>query len=210
MENVQKRYPLFLLMTVAVLACNLLAPAVSPRPAATDTAIPPVHLETDSVMPAAAVSTAEPGATEGMTAVHVYFTNAATFLPEPVDRFVPETDNPAVLVHSTLQELVKGPTEAEKNAGLTSWFSADTAGTVIGVAAGGGEFEVDVTQWNILIPNASTSAGSQILLSELNGTVFQFDFVRSVTYTLDGDCAAFWEWLQMDCHPVTRADWQTE
>jgi spore germination protein GerM len=186
-----------------LLACNLLSPAASPQQAAADTAIPTAQAATNAE-PAAAGTNAP----YGMTAVQVYFTNASTFLPEPVVRYIPRTDNRAVLVHSTLKELVKGPTESEKNAGLTSWFSAETAGTVKGVAAAMGEFEVDVTRWKALIPNASSSAGSRMLLAELNGTVFQFDFVDSVTYTLDGDCAAFWEWLQMECRTVTRAEWE--
>jgi hypothetical protein len=34
--------------------------------------------------------------------------------------------------------------------------------------------------------------------------VFQFDWVRSVEYRLDGSCDAFWEWLQRSCQVVTR------
>lgn len=207
-ENRMKRYPFFLLMIGAVLACNLFPPAATEQPAVTDTAISPVHLETESPIPVATETSAEPDAPEGMTTVWVYYSDASTFLPVAVARFVPATDNQAVLVHSTLKELVKGPTEAEKNSGLYSWFSAETTGTVIGMAAAGGDFTADFTGWKTLIPNASTSAGSQILLSELNSTMFQFDFVYIVNYTLDGDCAAFWEWLQMGCHPVTRAEWE--
>ncbi|MBN1438102.1 MAG: GerMN domain-containing protein [Anaerolineales bacterium] len=164
--------------------------------------------------PAAPVETglpaATPTSTAAMTAVWVYYTMAAdeNMTPVPVERSVPESANEAVLLHSTLKELVKGPTGAEQAAGMTSWFSAETAGTVVAVSAGDGEFTVDVAGWPALIPNASTSAGSRMLLSQMNSTVFQFGFVQKVQYTLNGDCAAFWEWLQMDCHPVTRAEWE--
>jgi spore germination protein GerM len=207
-----KRFMLLMAPVLLSLACMATTPAATQEsPAATKTEIPPAHLETNSVMPGI---TEPAGATQtqapGTVSVWVFFTMASdeNMTPVPVGRTVEASDIQAVLVHLTLKELVKGPTEAEKNAGLTSWFSAGTTGTVIAVMAAGGEFEVDVTQWNTLIPNASTSAGSQMLLSQLNSTMFQFDFVQSVTYTLDGDCAAFWEWLQSGCHTVTRAEWE--
>ncbi len=147
---------------------------------------------------------------EGMVNVWVFFTMAAdeNMTPVPAARSVPQTDNEAVLVRTTLKELLKGPTDAEKAAGLISWFSGATADAITGVAGVGGEYTVDFTGLNTLIPNASTSAGSQMLMSQLNSTLFQFDFVQSVGYTLDGDCAAFWEWLQMGCHTVSRAEWE--
>ena len=147
---------------------------------------------------------------EGMVNVWVFFTMAAdeNMTPVPAERYVPQTDNPAELVRTTFKELLKGPTDAEKAAGLISWFSGATAGAITGVAGVGGEYTVDFTGLNMLIPNASTSAGSQMLMSQLNSTVFQFDFVQSVGYTLDGNCAAFWEWLQMGCHTVSRAEWE--
>ena len=147
---------------------------------------------------------------EGMVNVWVFFTMAAdeNMTPVPVARYVPQTDNPAGLVRTTLEELLKGPTDAEKAAGLISWFSGATADAVTGVTGVGGEYTVDFTGLNMLIPNASTSAGSQMLLSQLNSTIFQFDFVQSAGYTLDGNCTAFWEWLQMGCHTVSRAEWE--
>ncbi|GIU91627.1 MAG: hypothetical protein KatS3mg011_0533 [Acidimicrobiia bacterium] len=59
-----------------------------------------------------------------------------------------------------------------------------------------------------VIPNASTSAGSASLLGSLNATVFQFPEVERVIYSLDGDCEAFWGWLQSACDPVERQDWE--
>ncbi len=47
-----------------------------------------------------------------------------------------------------------------------------------------------------------------MLLSQLDSTMFQFDFVQRVNYTLEGNCDDFWEWLQMGCHIVTRAEWE--
>ncbi|MGB7536974.1 MAG: GerMN domain-containing protein [Anaerolineales bacterium] len=194
------------------LACIATTPAATQEgPAATQTGITLVHLETDSVMPGI---TEAAGATQaqatGTVSVWVFFTMAAdeNMTPVPVARAVPETDIQASLIHSTLRELLKGPTDAEKGTGLTSWFSPATAGAASSVIGEGDFFTADFAGLNTLIPNASTSAGSQMLLSQLNSTMFQFEFVQSVTYTLGGNCSAFWEWLQSGCHTVTRAEWE--
>lgn len=148
---------------------------------------------------------------EGMMNVWVFFTMAAdvNMTPVPVARTVEASDIQAVLVHLTMKELLKGPTDEEKGKGLTSWFSSATAGAASGVFGDGDIFTVDFEGLNTLIPNASTSAGSQMLMSQLNSTMFQFDFIQSVGYTLDGNCGAFWEWLQMGCHTISRAEWET-
>jgi hypothetical protein len=60
----------------------------------------------------------------------------------------------------------------------------------------GGHAIVDFDDFSRIIPNTSTSTGSTLLLGELDATVFQFPNVRSVTYRFNGNCEAFWEWLQ--------------
>ncbi|MBN2084015.1 MAG: GerMN domain-containing protein [Anaerolineales bacterium] len=201
-----------LAIVLPTLACNISTPIATDGPAVPTASILTLPAQnTQGAMPTVSetwspVQSPEPGT----VSVWVFFTMAAdeNMTPVPATRSVPQTDNEAVLVRSTLKELLKGPTDAEKAAGLTSWFSPATADAVAGVIGVGGEYTVDFTGLNTLIPNASTSAGSQMLMSQLNSTVFQFDFVQSVGYTLDGDCAAFWEWLQMGCHTVTRAEWE--
>jgi hypothetical protein len=209
------------LRRLSITACLLLAaPACVPStpatllpiPAATDAAQAPSPTTTEAsgATPASTATPALPPPPEGMRAVWVYFTMAddADMTPLPAARTVPSTEDPVELVSSTLEELLAGPNDAERDAGMASWFSPATAGTLAGVTADGGTFTADFAQLNAIIPNASTSAGSLMLLSQLNGTVFQFEFVQTIRYTLGGDCAAFWEWLQMVCHPVTRAEWE--
>ena len=207
-----KYFWMLLIFSGLMLACTATTPTATERPAAaTGTDIPPVHFETNSVLPEVTETLgATQALTPGMASVWVYFTMASdeNMTPVPVARLVPDSNIPAALVHSTLKELLKGPSDAERDAGLASWFSPDTMDAVTGVILDNDELTVDFVLLNVLIPNASTSAGSQMLLSQLNSTVFQFDFVQTVQYTLDGDCAAFWEWLQMGCHPVTRAEWE--
>jgi spore germination protein GerM len=162
--------------------------------------------------PAVAIKTATPTQTHTpeTVSVWVYFTMTAdeNMTPVPASRTVPETDSREELLQSTLKELLTGPTDAEKDAGFVSWFSPATTDAVIDVVWDGDFFTVVFQGLNTLIPNASASAGSQMLLSQLDSTMFQFDFVQRVNYTLEGNCDDFWEWLQMGCHIVTRAEWE--
>jgi hypothetical protein len=138
-------------------------------------------------------------------AVSVFFTCGSDVDAAPLafTRIVPRT--PGVL-QAALEHLLAGPTDAELAAGLTSWFSAATAGFVHSVnIAENGAAVVDFGDLRPVIPNASASAGSQLLLSQLDATVFQFPTVESVVYRIDGDCEAFTEWLQLGgCDPRTR------
>jgi Sporulation and spore germination len=175
--------------------------------------LPPTREPTASatILTATAESTLAPETTVAQTVeVKVYFTVADSINmdTQAVDRIVPASGNMAVLIRSTLAELLKGPTDAEKAQGLTSWFSPATADCITGAAYDpDGSVWVYFTGLNTIIPNASTSAGSQMLLSELDATVFQFDQIQTVWYLLDDSSASFWEWLQYEDHPVTRADW---
>jgi hypothetical protein len=114
--------------------------------------------------------------------------------PVALPRTVPAA--PAVL-HAALEQLLAGPTESERQAGAISWFSSATADMLIDVSLDNGQVVVDFGDLRPIIPNASSSAGSQILLSQLDATVFQFDTVESVIYRIDGDADAFYEWLQL-------------
>jgi spore germination protein GerM len=110
-----------------------------------------------------------------------------------------------VNLRTTLQLLLRGPTRDERDSGLHSWFSDATANALRSVDVDAtGHATIDFQDLPHLIPNASSSAGSTMLLHELNGTVFQFPEIQSVEYRLDGSCDAFWEWLQYGCQIVTR------
>jgi hypothetical protein len=108
-------------------------------------------------------------------------------------------------LESALHHLLRGPTEAERAAGLHSWFSSETAGALRSVAVDEeGHATVDFADLRTLIPNASASAGSAMLLRELNATVFGIAAVRSVEYRMEGSCDGFGEWLQYGCVVVER------
>jgi murein DD-endopeptidase MepM/ murein hydrolase activator NlpD len=85
------------------------------------------------------------------------------------------------------------------------WFSARTAHALRSATVDeGGHATVDFRDLNLLIPNASSSAGSASLLEQLNATVFRLPAIQSVEYQLNGSCHRFWTWLQYSCHTIMR------
>lgn len=130
--------------------------------------------------------------------------DAEEISPFAVYRLVPRS--PQVL-RASLEALLAGPTDAESGASLSSWFSSETEGMLRSVVITDGHAVVDFEDLRPVIPNASTSAGSALLLSQLDATVFQFATVRSVEYRIEGSCEAFTEWLQFGgCERRTRAE----
>ena len=87
-----------------------------------------------------------------------------------------------------------------------SWFSEVTADAVRSVDVDAeGRAVIDLVDLRTLIPNASSSAGSEALLRELNATVFSVEGVRSVEYRMAGSCELLGEWLQYGrCLVFTR------
>jgi hypothetical protein len=127
--------------------------------------------------------------------------------PAPVRRPIPVATPPTPPLRVALEWLVRGPTAEERAAGVQSWFSVETASVLRSVAVdSAGHAVVDFSDLRPLIPNASTSFGSTMLLQELNGTVFQFPQIRSVEYRMEGSCDLFWNWLQYGCRIVTPAE----
>ena len=132
----------------------------------------------------------------------VYFTRDEE--PYPVSRDV--GDRPDVLT-AALEELLRGPTPEERAAGIHSWFSTATAGMLISATVDeAGHAVIDFRDFRSVIPNASSSAGSTMLLGEINGTVGQFPSIRSAEYRIQGSCEAFWNFLQRGCEVVRFPD----
>jgi spore germination protein GerM len=140
--------------------------------------------------------TAAPGDQEEVT-VQVFFHHADRGSESDLFAVERRVEPPAVL-RGALQALLEGPTGAELDEGYHSWFSSDTAGLLDDVRLEDGvayvAFDASLPD---VIPNASTSAGSARLLTELDATVTQFDGVDEVVYSLEGDTGAFYEWLQL-------------
>jgi spore germination protein GerM len=133
--------------------------------------------------------------------VTAYFSCADGSL-RPVLRAAPASTG---VLRASLEALFAGPNARERAASLESWFSPATGAMLRSVALSGGHAVVDVADLRAVIPNASASAGSTLLLSQLDATVFQFDTVASVEYRLEGSCEDFTEWLQIGgCEPHVR------
>lgn len=146
----------------------------------------------------------EPAA--GQMEVKVYFNcdldAGGTVDLVPVYRLVPESTD---VLRAALEALVSGPDSDERAAEIGSWFGPATADMLRSVTLSDGHAVVDFDDLRTVIPNASSSAGSALLLSQLDATVFQFGSVESVEYRLEGNCEAFNEWLQYGgCEPRVR------
>jgi hypothetical protein len=149
-------------------------------------------------------STAPPG-TRG-TIVEVHFSNddGADFegctQTSPVERRV---DGPAVL-DGALRALLAGPTQTERDAGLTSWFSQDPADLIRSVTVRNGIAQVDFdARFPSAVPNASTACGSSSLRAQLDRTARQFPTVGRVIFSVDGSVDGFYGWLQAPSPDLT-------
>ena len=102
---------------------------------------------------------------------------------------------PAVLA-GVMRALLRGPTAAERRRSYGGWFSARTAGMLRSARVSRGTAYVDFRNFSRVIPNASSSCGSALLLAQLDRTAKQFPTVRRTAYSFDGNARAFYEWLQ--------------
>lgn len=153
--------------------------------------------------PAAPSPPASDATLTGFDTVYVYFTGSDEE-QAPVPRPVSDT---AHALRAAFVELLEGPTTRERDRGLLSWFSGETAGMLRGVAVEEGFAVVDLEDLRPVIPNAVGSAGALMLLGELTATAFQFPGVRRVEFRIDGDCEALMAWLQFGCSPIRRGSW---
>ena len=110
----------------------------------------------------------------------------------PVTRRVPA---PAVL-RGAMAALLRGPTVTERRQRYGGWFSAKTARMLRSVRLAAGVAYIDLRDFRRLIPNASSSCGSALLLAQLDRTATQFPTVRLAVYSFNGSRRAFYEWLQ--------------
>ena len=171
----------------------------------TETTVTTIEATTSTTTGTSTTETTETTTSEVETlAVDVFFSvgdGSDCGAVEAFPRSIPAGLDP---VEAALSELVVGPTVDETAAGAGSLFSAATADVVTSVTLNGGLLLVDFADLPALIPNASTSCGSEALLAMLNSTVFQFSDVDRVRYLIDGSCDAFANWLQRECFDTNR------
>jgi spore germination protein GerM len=141
----------------------------------------------------------ETAPTPGVDTVLVYFT-CGTFPIAPVYAVArPGGGSTEERLEAAIGALLEGPTAAEVDRGLRSWFSATTSEMLNGAAVADGIAIVDFADFSSLIPNASTTAGRRELLSQIQATAFQFAEVESLEIQFDASCQRFWTWLGAPC-----------
>lgn len=184
---------LAILLVLAATGCER-APQPEPQPE------PPSAWEDEPTLQPSTMTCDVPAPPAGVTTVQVVFTCGE----ETVGTWRRVEEQGADSLALAVGELLRGPTIDEREAGLSSFFSAETAGMVRSVSLRGGVAYIDFRDFSAIIPNASTSAGSAQLLDEVAGTIFQFDGIEEAELTFDGSCDAFWNWLQRGCQRLTR------
>ncbi|MCP5032047.1 MAG: GerMN domain-containing protein [Actinomycetia bacterium] len=173
-----------------------------------DSSTTTISISTTTTTATTAAPTSE--TTDPSATVEVYFSSGDGSDCGEVEAYPRTVVGAAVPIAAALDQLVAGPTAEEVDAGAGSFFSSDTAAAVKGTSLTDGLLIVDFIDLRPLIPNASTSCGSEGLLAQLDSTVFQFDEVDRVRYLLEGSCDDFGNWLQRDCFEVDRAGRQLD
>jgi spore germination protein GerM len=149
------------------------------------------------------VAMASLGAGAATTTLLVYFNNER-LASKPDDcaivfevrRAIPRTEGVAA---AALRQLFAGPTEAEREAGYRSPFSAATAGLLRRVFIIDGTAYVDLNDPRALLPGATSSCGAAEFGSQIERTLRQFSTVRRVIVAIDGDPRRYYEWLDLEC-----------
>ena len=138
-----------------------------------------------------------PGSSSGTTGVRIYFPRGDPGIQcSRVFPVLRRVGTPAVL-KGAMNALLRGPTRVERRRGFGGWFSSGTAGMLRSVRLTGSVAYVDFKDMRRVIPNASSSCGSGLLLAQLDRTATQFPTVRRAIYSFNGSRIAFYEWLQL-------------
>jgi hypothetical protein len=155
-----------------------------------------------ALLVAALVAAAGPAATSAASVrVDVFFPRGGP--GTRCDRVypVPRTVQAPAVLRGALAALLRGPTASERRRGYGGWFSARTAGALRSVKLSRGIAAIDLRDLRRVIPNASSSCGSALLLAQLDRTSTQFATVQRTVYSFAGSRRAFYEWLQRSPPP---------
>jgi spore germination protein GerM len=120
----------------------------------------------------------------------------------PVERRIGSAGQKAPL-RATLQELARGTTAREKQAGCTSYFDSTGPRTLRDLALYGDEVTIDFKGGAMFALGATTA--TSFFLGQLTRTVFRFPRVNSIRLELDGSCKEFGEAIQtLQCETIRR------
>lgn len=125
--------------------------------------------------------------------INVYFNRDSSDCSSVValERQVPKIKDIEIIA---LKNLFRGPAEE----GYNSFFSSATADILLSFHGKDGRAYVDLADIRAIIPNASSSCGSAMLLSQMDATIKQFGTYSKTLYAINGSSEDFYEWLQME------------
>lgn len=115
-----------------------------------------------------------------------------------VTRTIPKTK---AVARAALEELFKGPTEAEKADELSSFFSEDTKDILISVKIKKGVAYVNLKKDVEKLGNATSSCGSLSFSASIEKTLEQFRTVKKICLAIEGDPEEYYAWLQIGLSP---------
>jgi hypothetical protein len=141
--------------------------------------------------------TAPPSTTPATMTVKVYFHKGPGADPTKLSAVSRTVPGGPMVATAALNQLLAGPTSAERAVGYWSVFSSRTTGMLRSVRIGNGVGHADFRDLIKIIPSASSSTGSAVLMSELDATLKQFGTVKTTVYSFDGKVVPFYEWLQL-------------
>lgn len=137
--------------------------------------------------------------TQNTTTVKIYFSKTGDTDCSKVyaiNRTIPKT---TMIGTAALNQLFKGPTEAEKSSGYTSQFSSKTTSILVGLQVSSGTAYVNLKDIRSLISSASSSCGSAQFTAQIDNTLKQFSTVKKVIYAIERDVEKFYEFIQVGC-----------
>lgn len=153
--------------------------------------------------------TAEPAGTQGQAEaledqlVQIYFHNSHLDSGQNCDKVFPVTrqiEPDLNRAQAALEQLFQGPTQSEQADGYNSFFSQQTAGILKGFKVVGTTAYINLSDIRSIIPNASTSCGSQGFLAEVETTLKDtLPELERIIFAIDGDPRAFYDWMQFGC-----------
>lgn len=149
----------------------------------------------------------QPRTTEAVTLLRIYY-NCGNIIDPSGDTFVYRTvPRTAQRLGATMSELVKGPSDAEKELGFGSFFSAATADAFRGVTISDGRAFVDFNRFEVPEAVTATDQGRQFFVINIAANALQYDSVTSVEIRLEGSCEAFSQLIGASgCTVITQSD----
>jgi len=111
-----------------------------------------------------------------------------------------EIDHYSDALRTALNLLFWGPTEYEKQDGYTSLFSPKTKSILKSIRIVDKIAYVDFRDFREIIPNASASCASQSFISQVTGTIKNYENINKVIFAIDGNPKTFYDFMQIGCN----------